>query len=175
MAFQFAYSLDSSAISTIKDFPLDTVVNYQNAVGTNGVKKGDLVFLNAGLVRRTTNVATPKAIGIVEGTEFLGLVAQGQPMAAVEAAQTAQAVSTTRNPNGVVKVRVESDSVYRVPVKSGQTAAQANVGGQYGISQDAAGDQTIDLTQVTNILVKVVDYSVDGKTVFVIMSTNTTF
>jgi hypothetical protein len=175
MAFQFAYSLDGSAVSNIKDFPLDTVANYKSGAGTNDVKKGDGVLLNAGLIRRQANAASPKIIGVVEGLEFTGLVASGQPYAAVNSSFTASATDTTKFPNGVVKVRVESDSVYRIPVTSGQTATNANLGVAYGISLSAAGDQTVDLTNTTNLAVKVVDRSADGKTVYVVVSSNSTF
>lgn len=178
MPFEFAYSLDSSAVSAIKDFPLDTVTNYQNGVGTNGYKKGDLVFLNAsGLIARSKDAASNKAIGVLEGLTFTGLVQQGQPYAATNSSFTASVTDTTKYPNGLCKIRIESDSVYRVPVKSGQTATNANLGVAYCISQDATGDQTIDITKTTagQTLVKVVDYSKDGKFVFVIMASNTTF
>lgn len=175
MAFSFAKSLDAYPISNIMDFPLDTPTNYIGGVGTQGATKGDLVYLSSGLLRRTQNVATPKAIGIIEGLEFNGLIAQGQPYAAVNTAQTASVTNSTLYPNGMAKVRVESDSIYRVPLKSGQTATNANIGGQYGIAQGASGDQTVDLTQVTNIVVKVVGFSADAKTVFCVLATNTTF
>ena len=174
MAFTFAYTLSGSTTSEVKDFPLDTLVNYQNGVGTNGPKQGDLVFLNAGLLKRTKDAATPKAIGALEGVEFLGLVGAGQPYAATDASITASAIDKTRNPNGVGKVRLYQDAVYRVPVKAGQTVANANVGASYGIFQDAAGDQTLDLTNTTNVIAKVLDYSKDGKTAFVLLATNTT-
>lgn len=175
MAFQFAYSLDGSAVSNVKDFPLDTLANYKSGAGTNDVKKGDGVLLNAGLIRRQANVASPKIIGVVEGVEFTGLVAQGQPYAATNSSFTASATDTTRYPNGVVKVRIESDSVYRIPLKTGQTATNANVGVAYGLSLDAAGDQTVDITNVSNLAVKIVDISKDGKTAFVIVNSNNTF
>jgi hypothetical protein len=175
MAFEYAYSLDGMAVSSIKDFPLDTVTNYQNGVGTNGYKKGDLVYLNGGLVTRTKNQATPKAVGVLEGIAFTGLVAQGQPYAAVNSSFTSSSTDMTRNPNGIGKIRVETDSVYRVPVAAGKIATNANVGVAYGISQDATGDQTVDITNVANPVVKVVDISKDGTKVFVIMATNNTF
>lgn len=177
MAFEFAYSLDGSHVSSIKDFAADTATNYKNGVGTNGVTKGDLVYLDTttGLVRRTINQASPKASGVVEGTEFTGLVAAGQPYVATNASVTASATNTTRYPNGVVKLRTESDSVYRVPVKSGQSASAAIVGKAYGISQDATGDQSVDLTQTTNTVVKVLDYDAAKNAVFVILSNNNTF
>jgi hypothetical protein len=146
---------------------LETTGNYPFGVGTNGVTKGDLVVLASGLLKRVKDQATPKASGVLEGTEFLGLVAQGQPYAATNASATASAVNTTLFPNGVGKVRRDLAAVYRVPVKAGQTAANANVGVSYGISQDAAGDQTVDLTSVTNVLVKVEGFTPDGKQVYV--------
>lgn len=166
MAFQFAYKMDGQSVGVVKDFLLDTLTNYQNGTGTNGVKKGDLVILNNGLVRRAASTSTA-AIGVVEGTEFTGLVAQGQPYAATNSSFTAEAIDTTKYPNGVVKVRYHADAVYRVPVKSGQTATNANIGNLYGIATDASGDQTVDLTNTTNTLVRIVEISKDGKTVFV--------
>lgn len=165
MAFVFAYALDGNGASPVADLALDTLVNYKTA-GTNGVTKGDLVFLNAGLIRRTNNVASPKASGVLEGTEFVGLVAQGQPYAATNASNTASAVSTTLFPNGTGKVRRDPAAVYRVPVNSG-TASNANVGVSYGIALDAAGDQKVDLTNTTNLVVKVEGFTTDGKFVYV--------
>jgi hypothetical protein len=167
MALVFAYSLDGEHAGAVVDQALDTATNYKNGVGTNGVTKGDLVFQAAGLVKRTINAATPKAIGVVEGTEFLGLVAPGQPYAAAKGSFTAQADNTTLYPNGVVKVRRDPSSVYKVPVKAGQAATVANRGIAYGISQDAAGDQSLDLTQTANALLKIEDIAPDGKFVFV--------
>lgn len=167
MAFEFVYNLEGDTDSAVMDYPLDTLANYQNAVGTNGVTKGDLVVITAGLLKRVKDVVTPKASGVLEGTEFVGLVAQGQPYAATNTSFTASAVNSTLFPNGVGKIRREPQSVFRVPVKAGQTAANANIGGSYGIFQDAAGDQTIDLTSVTNVLVKVEGFTPDGKKVYV--------
>lgn len=178
MAFQFAYSLDGASVSTIKDFPLDTLANYQSGAGTNGYTKGDGVLLSSGLLRRQANVASPKIIGVVEGFEFMGLVAQGQPFAATNAAQGTSATDTTRFPNGVAKIRIESDSVYRIPVyQTGAvtTATNAHLGGSYGLGLTAAGDQQVDLNNSTNLAVKIVDRSDDGKTVFAIVASNTTF
>jgi hypothetical protein len=50
MAFQYAYALDGSSTSNIKDYALDTAANYKSGAGTNDLKKGDLVVLAAGLV-----------------------------------------------------------------------------------------------------------------------------
>lgn len=175
MGFVFSYSLDGTAHSDIKDFPLDTLTNYQNGTGTNGYKRGDAVFFNAGLLRRVNNAAGAKAIGVLEGVEFVGLVAQGQPYAAANASFTASAVDTTKYPNGIGKVRVETDSVYKVPLKAGQTASNANLGVAYGISVDAAGNQSVDTTNVANPVVKIVDYTPDKLSVLCIMSTNNTF
>lgn len=166
MAFEFAYSLNGNLASLVKDLPLDTLTNYQNGTGTNGVKRGDLVFLNNGLVRRT-GATTGQAVGVVQGKEFMGLVAQGQEYAATNSSFTAEALNTTKYPNGVVKVSMDHDAVYRVPVKSSQTATNANIGKSYGIAVDAKGDQTVDLTNTTQTVVKVIDISKDGKTVFV--------
>lgn len=168
MAFEFAYSLDATVTAVVKDLPLDTAANYKTS-GTNGVTKGDLVFQSSGLLRRN-GATTGAGVGVLEGQEFVGLVAAGQPYAATNTSFTASAIDTTKNPNGVGKVRMDKAAVYRVPVyQSGavQTAANTHLGLSYALGIDAAGDQKIDLNTVANASVKVVDYSKDGKTVFV--------
>jgi hypothetical protein len=168
MAFQFAYTLDGEAASPVKDFALDTAGNY----GTGGVKKGDLVFLSGGLVRKVQAATVANSgLGVIEGQEFVGLVAPGQPYAATNTSFTAQAINTTKNPNGVGKVRADKTSVvYKVPVKSGQTAATANVGVGYGIALDGNNDQSIDLTVTATAQAKVIDYTTDGKFVYVTLT-----
>jgi hypothetical protein len=166
MAFQFAYSLDSNPNSVVKDSPLDTTANYKTGAGTNDAKKGDLVFQSAGLLRRAIST-TGVAYGVMEGTAFTGLIAQGQPYAATNVAFQAEAIDPALNPNGVGKARIDKGAVYRVPVKSGQTATNAMFGQSYTISLDAAGDQTVDTAVQTTPCVKIVDRSADGKTVFV--------
>jgi uncharacterized membrane protein len=168
MAFQFAYTLDGEAASPVKDFALDTAGNY----GTGGVKKGDLVFLSGGLVRKVQAATVANSgLGVIEGQEFVGLVAPGQPYAATNTSFTAQAINTTKNPNGVGKVRADKSSVvYKVPVKSGQTAATANVGTAYGIALDGNNDQSVDLTVTATAQAKVIDYTTDGKFVYVTLT-----
>jgi uncharacterized membrane protein len=168
MAFQFAYTLDGEAASPVKDFALDTTGNY----GTGGVKKGDLVFLSGGLVRKVQAATVANSgLGVIEGQEFVGLVAPGQPYAATNTSFTAQAINTTKNPNGVGKVRADKSSVvYKVPVKSGQTAATANVGTAYGIALDGNNDQSVDLTVTATAQAKVIDYTTDGKFVYVTLT-----
>lgn len=165
MALVYSYSLDGNHASPVVDQALDTATNYKNAVGTNGVTKGDLVFSAAGLIKRTINAATPKAIGVVEGTEFLGLVAAGQPYAAAKGSFNASAIDTALYPNGVVKVRKDPLAVYKIPVNTTATVANRNIA--YGIIQDAAGDQKLDLTQTTNALLKIEDITADGKFAYV--------
>jgi hypothetical protein len=170
MAFQFAYSLDADASSAIIDFPLDTAVNYKTGAGTNDMKKGDLVFQAAGLLRRAI-ATTGAGLGVVEGGEFVGLVAAGQPYAAVKSSFTDSATDLAQSPNGIGKVRADKSScVFRVPVyQSGavQTATNAHIGVSYTIGLDAAGDQKVDLNTVSTPCVKVVARSSDGKTLFV--------
>lgn len=167
MAFQFAYSMDANGVGVVVDYPLDTLANYKNGSVVTKVSRGELVELNNGLVRRASATSTA-ALGVVEGTEFTGLVAQGQPYAAVNSSFTADAIDTTKFPNGVAKIRTDKSAVFRVPLKSGQTADNTNIGQEYGIDVDATtGDQTVDLTSTTNTVVKVVEVSKDGKTVFV--------
>lgn len=171
MAFQFAYSLDSNPTPVIKDLPLDTATNYKTSAGTNGVTKGDLVFYSSGLLRRsiaTTGSAT--VAGVLEGGEFTGLVAQGQPYAATKAGFMDSATDTTRYPNGVGKVALDKAAVYRVKVSTAgavDVATNAHIGQSYTIALDAAGDQTVDLNVQTTPCVKVVDRSADGTVVFV--------
>jgi hypothetical protein len=168
MAFQFAYTLDGEAASPVKDFALDSAANY----GTGGVKKGDLVFLSGGLVRKVQAATVANSgLGVIEGQEFVGLVAPGQPYAATNTSFTAQAINTTKNPNGVGKVRADKSSVvYKVPVKSGQTAATTNVGTAYGIALDGNNDQSVDLTVTATAQAKVIDYTTDGKFVYVTLT-----
>lgn len=168
MAFQFAYSLIGDGTTVVKDYPLDTAGNY----GTGGVKKGDLVFLSSGLLRKTlAATATGTSLGVLEGQEFLGLVAQGQPYAATNASLIANAVDTTKNPNGVGKVRPDkATSVYKVPVRQAgakQTADNTDIGKALNIILDGNNDQQVDLNLTTVPHVKVVDYTPDGKYVFV--------
>lgn len=169
MAFVYAYSQDGDTANVVADQALDTASNYQNGTGTNGVTKGDLVFLNSGLLRRAAAAtASGTSLGVLEGTEFVGLVAQGQPYAAINASGTASATNATLFPNGVGKIRMDKSScVYKVPVKSGQTAANTNIGTAYGIYTDATGDQTVDLTNTTTTHVKVVGRTDSGAHVFV--------
>lgn len=173
MAFQYAYSLDGDGGNVVKDFPLDTTANYKTS-GTNGVTKGDLVFLSSGLLRRAGVAATTAStVGIIEGQEFQGL-AQGGIYAATNSSFTAKVTDTTNYPNGIGKVRADKTAVvYRVPVSqtgTTQTATNANIGSQYAIAVDANGDQTIDLnnTAGSTLLVKIIDFDkATGKTVFV--------
>lgn len=173
MAFSFAYSLDGSAVSNVKDFALDTVANYQAGSGTNGYKRGDLVALSAAGKITRANAASTKAIGVVEGFEFTGLVAQGQPYAAVRSSFNDSAQDTTKYPNGVVKVRVESDSVFRLPISG--TASSVIIGQAYAIILDAAGDQKLNQASQANPLVKVIDVDVANAWAFVTNASNNTF
>lgn len=169
MAFQFAYTQSGNAAgSVVKDYALDAAGNY----GTGGVKKGDLVFLSAGLLRKVqAATATGTSIGVIEGQEFTGLVAQGQPYAATNSSFTAGVTDTIKNPNGVGKVRIDkSASIYKVPVRQAgatQTATNAHIGSNYNIILDANNDQQVDLNLQTAAHVKVVDFTPDGKYVFV--------
>jgi hypothetical protein len=174
MAFEYAYSLDGVIAPLVKDLPLDTLSNYQNATGTNGVKRGDLVFIDgtSGLVKRTKAGAGILATGVIEGKEFLGLVAQGQDYAAVNASFTAQSLDTTRNPNGVAKVNIDKTTVWRVPASA--AASAANVGKSYGITNAASGDQTVNLADTTNTVVKVLDYITKNGVNYVYVTINST-
>lgn len=164
MAFQFAYALNGDGTGVVKDYPLDTVGNYGATP-----KKGDLVFLSAGKLRKVV-AATPSgsAIGNLEGQEFLGLVAQGQPYAATNSSFIANATDATKNPNGVGKVRQDKTaSVYKVNAKAATTIGAANIGVAYGIAVDGNGDQSIDTANTTTTHVRVIDYTPDGLYAFV--------
>jgi len=168
MAFIFAYAKSGGGASgVVNDAPLDTEANYKNGVGTNGTTKGDLVIRNSGLIRRAKDGASPPAaVGVLEDVEFTGLVTSG-PYAASRASFNAAITDSTLYPNGMGKIRPGGNNVFKVAVKSGQTAANANIGVAYGISQDAAGDQTVDLTNTANAQVTVEAISPDGKYVYV--------
>lgn len=164
--FVYSYTLPGDATSVVVDLPLDTLTNYKNAVGTNGYTKGDAVTTAAGLLKRSKDGATPpKITGVLEGIEFLGL-ADGGTYAATNASFNASAIDPVAFPNGVGKVRMDSNAVYRVPVRTG-VAANANLQVSYGLFQDATGDQTVDLANVANAQVKVIGFTKDGKSVFV--------
>lgn len=156
MAFEYLYSLDGTIAPVVNDFALDTLSNYQNTTGTNGVKRGDLVFIDAtsGLIKRSKAGAGVLATGVLEGQEFMGLVAAGQPYAATQASFTAEAINVTKNPNGVGKVNIDKMTVYKVPASAAVTAA--HLGKVYGILNAASGDQSVNLADTTNTCVKVI-------------------
>lgn len=164
MAFQFVYNLQGDGNNVVKDFPMDTLANFPLA----DQKKGTLVNQVSGLLRKV-GAAGGAGIGVFEGGEFTGLVAQGQPYAAVNSSFTAEATNTGKNPNGVGKVRIDKNSVYKVPVyQTGAvvTATNAHLGGSYALNL-SSGDQQVDLNVTATPSVKVLDRSVDGKFVFV--------
>lgn len=167
MAFVFAYSLGADNATSVVDLPLDTLANYKNTAGTNGVTKGDLVFIDAtsGLVKRVLQAAGAVAHGVLEGTEFTGL-AVGNKYEATNSSYTSEQFSG-KFPNGVGKIRRGDFNVYKAPVKAGTTATAANIGKKYALAIDAAGDQTVDVATVTNGVVEVVNFTADGKFVFV--------
>lgn len=158
MAFEYAYSLDGVIAPVVKDLPLDTLTNYQNTTGTNGVKKGDLVFIDAtsGLVKRSKAGAGVLATGVLVGKAFTGLVAAGQDYAAVNSSFTAD-VTSAKFANGQGKVNIDKTTVYRVPASA--AASAANIGKSYGILNAATGDQTVNLADTTNTCVKVLDFA----------------
>lgn len=157
MAFEVAYSLQGDVISPAKDIPLH---------GTSTpTKKGDLVKLVAGLAQKTAT-AGGTSDGVVVGYEFNGLVAQGQPYAATNAALTNQNIG---NANGTGKVILDKNIVYRVPVYQGgakKAAVAADRNGTFAINT-VNGDQQVDLNVTTTPSVKVIDFTPDGKFVFV--------
>lgn len=167
MAFQYAYSLDGDGTNVVKDYPMDTVANFPLAKQT----KGTLVKLVSGLLQ-PVGAAGGSGIGVFEGGEFIGLVASGQPYAATtaNAGVLPNAINTTKNPNGVGKVRNDKTAaVFKVPVRQAgvtQTAANANIGVQYAIILNG-NDQQVDLNTTTTPSVTILDYTPDGKNVFV--------
>lgn len=183
MALEFAYTLDGTDAMEVKDFPLDTwavaAAGYNAGIAANSAapKKGDLVYLSGGKLRRAADAAGQKPVGIIEGFEFVGL---GGPAtltnpvdnSAANTAFTASVTDTTRYPNGLAKVRTANDAVYRIPVVT--TAGAANVGVAYGITIAATGDQSLDLTDTVNTVLKVVDYAPGGKIAYVVAVTNPT-
>lgn len=165
MAFIYAYSLGAGSTLTVKDLPLDTAANFPVVQQ----KKGTLVNQTAGLLRRV-GAAGGTAIGVMEGTEFVGLVAQGQPYAATNTSFTSEAIDTGKNPNGLGKVRLDKAAVYKVPVYTGgatDVATNAHIGNSYAINLDGNGDQQVDLNVTATPSVKVVDRTLDGTFVFV--------
>jgi hypothetical protein len=169
MAFQFAYTQGGDAGVAIYDFPIDTVANYKTGAGTNDAKKGDLVFISGGLLRKAVSTTGNVTLGVLEGGGFTGLVAAGQPYAATNSSFTAEIIDTAKNPNGIGKVRIDKTAVYKVPVQQTgiTTATNAHIGQSYTIALDAAGDQTVDLDVQTTPCVKVIDRTLDGKFVYV--------
>lgn len=178
---EFAYALDAGNASEIKDFPLDswatTAVGYnQGITGVSAApKKGDLVYLNAGKLRRAYDAASLKGIGIVEGFEYVGIggpATGANPVdsSVANASFIASVTDATRYPNGIAKVRVANQAVYRIPASG--ALSNANVGVAYGLTVSAAGDQTLDLTETTNTYFKVVDFK--GTTAYVTLLSNPT-
>lgn len=179
---EFAYSLDGSDVMEIKDYPLDTwataAAGYNTGIAGNSAapKKGDLVYLSSGKLRRCADAAGQKPLGIIEGFEFTGLGGAATSVypidnSASNASFIASVTDATKYPNGVGKVRTANSAVYRIP---GAAVGAANVGVAYGITIAANGDQSIDLTDTVNTVVKVIDYSKDGKTAYVVAVTNPT-
>jgi copper(I)-binding protein len=103
----------------------------------------------------------------MDGGEFTGLA--GSPYTATNASFTASATDTTKYPNGIGKVRMDKAAVYKVPVSQASgvvTATTANIGLSYAILVNT-NDQQVDLNTTTTPSVKVIDFSKDGKFVFV--------
>lgn len=102
---EFAYSTDGG-MGIVKDYLASA--SYSAAIA----KKGEFVDLDASGFPRKASGTTTLITGIVEAIEFTGLVAQGQPHAATNASRTAQASGAA---NGVLKVRLGKEVVYRLP------------------------------------------------------------
>lgn len=145
---EFAYSLNSEQAGVVKDFVL---------AAAGGAKKGELVRLNSSGLAEKALASGNKGFGVVEGTEFTGL-AQGGEYAATNASKTA---SVTGVATGVVKVRTDNSSVYRIAISAGSPV----IGGSYDIAVDGTtGVQTLVGT-TSHPQLKVVD--IVGTTAFV--------
>ena len=162
MSFIFAYTLDGDSTGVVKDYPLDTIGNFPVA----GQLKGTLVKLASGLLQRCgTGAAGTGGIGVMEGIEFTGLIAQGQPYAAKNTSFTASITDTTRYANGMGKVRIDKTSaVYKV--KASAAVTNSHVGGKYGITLTGT-DQIVNLADTTNQAVTVVDIDIPNQSLYV--------
>lgn len=159
--FEFAYSLDAKANQSVVDLPIDTTANFAQANRT----KGQLVVLVSGLVRQAaTGASAVGAIGVLEGEEFTGLVAQGQPYAATNASQTASVTDATAFPNGIAKIRRSKEAVYRAV--GSVAAANAHIGGKYGITTTGAA-QVVNIADTTNQVVEVVEVDIANNILYV--------
>jgi hypothetical protein len=127
---EFAYSLDGG-IGIIKDIALAATYNASTA------KKGEFVVTDGAgaLIKAGANAA--KITGVLEGIEYTGLVPN-----TVNASQTASVVGAA---NGVGKVRIGREAVYRV-------AAGAIVAGDIGKAVGINAAQALDLAQVNKPL-----------------------
>lgn len=120
---EFAYSLDGGLV--VKDFEIDS--------SYTAPKRGDFVVLNAsGKIVKTVALTGTAITGVLEGQEFTGLVAQGQPYAATNTYPLADAAKRS-----IVKVRIGKEAVYRVPVGN---ATAANIGAVVGFTSAGAVD-----------------------------------
>jgi hypothetical protein len=163
------------------------------AVGATGVvtlsaatniAAGTVIYFGTALGSLTANTPYYVSSGAANGTSIT-VTALSAPETALSGVTTASsqtiAVYAALNPKfpfGVAKVRVESDSVYRIPVNQAgtiKTATQAHVGQSFQLVLDSAGDQTLNLNATANGTFKVVDVSKDGKTAYVIISSNASF
>lgn len=105
---QFAYNVDGGNTVT-KDYPLDSTYNATTA------KKGDWVVLNgSGKIVKVVAGTGTTVTGLLEGVEFTGLVA-GTPWATKTASVTGMA-------DGMAKVRLGKENVYRMPIGNATAA-----------------------------------------------------
>lgn len=138
---EFAYSLDGG-VGVIKDF------NFAAAYASTA-KKGDFVVTDASGNIVKVAAAGATITGVLEGSEFTGLV-PGTANASKTAAVTGAA-------NGVGKVRINREAVYRIP--AGNITA-ANIGSTVGVTAAHAGDTAAAAKPLRVI-------AVDGSTAFV--------
>lgn len=154
MAFIYAYSLSDEEIE-VKDFPLTGTVPAH----------GDAVILNAsGQV--TLAAANPTTLlGVFEGANFQGLVASGQPYAAVTVTNNSQGTT-------IGKVRVAGNAVYRVPYVT--ASGVPVVGVKYGCTSGTApvgANAVLDKANTTQAIFTVVDVDTANAVAFVSINT----
>lgn len=154
--FTFAYNLNGDSSVVIKDYPVATGYT---------PKKGDLVYLNGSGQITNAAINTATLLGVLSDTNFVGLVASGQPYAAAT-------VSGTIN-NGAVKGKVYLDAslVYRATVKTGSGTPVA--GTQYAVAI-VSNDYQLDVanTAGSTKFATCVDYDPTTGNAFVVLDVN---
>lgn len=125
---EFAYSLDGGLV--IKDYELDA--------GYASPKRGDFVVITNGKIAKVVALTGTTISGVLEGQEFTGLVAQGQPYAATNSFPFADAQK-----KAIAKVRIGKGAVYRIP------KGDATVGIAVGVDANGAAAATATAKPLT--------------------------